>query len=303
MSLLHKNIGIVYNFPAELNPLAKELLKRGLRVQVINSAEVSLDPSSHEGNFSLLYNDLSVPRGFSSSPSGPLNAAHYSRHFEDGQFRLAQGRIVNRSESIDILSSRSRQLSLFSSLNIPFPTSRVIYNIEKLPAALNELNFPVLVKTNNPFATTPILRFNTQTDLLAKVAANEFPLTGGPLVIQEYSTPKFGATFKVDVLNGRFLSATKVTVARKEEFHGVEIDHQVHTPEFEIVAAAEAIAKKARVDLGTVEYFIEQKSNTPHFFAITPLELSGDKAPLVVDQVASFFERRLSKIREMELAL
>ena len=60
-----------------------------------------------------------------------------------------------------------------------------------------------------------------------------------------------------------------------------------------------------RIDVGAVEYFVDQKSNNTVFYSIRPHSNSrageGEAGRLSI--LADYFEKRISKIRELELAI
>ena len=176
--------------------------------------------------------------------------------------------------------------------------------MEKLVSILPELKFPVLLKRNNPFDNTAILRFDSLTDLLSAVISDAFPLTNDVLLVEEYRTPKNNQLFQVDVANGRFIGARKVHTIKDEAFRlDLQIERDRYTPSLDVIHAAEEVARAARIDLGTIEYFVDRASNQVQFFAISPYQPVKTYQEDQITYVLDFFERRLQKVREVQLAL
>src|SRR5688572_20503632 len=140
-----KPIGIIYQHNPQFNPVVKELLKRGINVDVINPTDYVYDPSAGEFTHSLLLNDLSSPPYLERKLSGTLQAIEFIKHAESLN---PNARIINGSQASEILISRSRQLSLFSALGISFPKTRIVSSSDQLLAVATELKFPLLVKAN-----------------------------------------------------------------------------------------------------------------------------------------------------------
>jgi hypothetical protein len=67
----------------------------------------------------------------------------------------------------------------------------------------------------------------------------------------------------------------------------------------------EHIIRTARVDVGSVEFFADRKSNELYFYGITPFNYRRplDEEGVILTQLGNYFEKRLHKLREFELAL
>lgn len=304
--IAEKPVGIFYEHPLEYNPLVSALQRRDIAVTLINPEEHYFTPDDRDVPYSIIFNDLSSPTGFQRNSKSVDQLVNYTKHLELNEFKHAQGRIINGAVAVETLSNRARQLSVFSSLNIPFPKTKIVNSLDKLISILHEFTFPVLVKPNDAWKQLPILRFETLSQLVNSIVKNEVPFSDDLLLIQEYHRPKNNHVVRVETLNGRYVSAQKIfTIREPLPLWPVEYKTEPFNPSEEIIQAVESIVRAARVDVGSVEYFVDLKTNEVLFYSIRPhsntraTQYSAD----LVEQVADYFEKRLSKIREIELAL
>lgn len=307
MSFIAENpVGVFYEHPFEYNPLVTELNNRKVPVVQISPSTHDFSPGGVEIPYSLIFNDLSSPIGFQRDPKALQQRINFTRHLELNDLRFAQGRIVNGSVAIETLSNRARQLSVFSSLNIPFPKTRIVNSLDKLISILPEFIFPVLVKPNDTWKALPVLRFETLSALVDAIVKNQLPFENDLLLAQEYHRPKGDSIVRVDTINGRVITAQKIHTIR-EPLPLWPVEHRVEyfQPSEEIVQAVESIVRTARIDVGAVEYFIDQKSNSAIFYSIRPHSNSraAEGAAARLSILADYFEKRISKIRELELAI
>jgi glutathione synthase/RimK-type ligase-like ATP-grasp enzyme len=307
MSFISENpVGVFYEHPFEYNLLVTELNTRKVPVVQISPSTHDFSPGAVEIPYSLIFNDLSSPIGFQRDPKALQQRINFTRHLELNDLRFAQGRIVNGSVAIETLSNRARQLSVFSSLNLPFPKTRIVNSLDKLISILPEFVFPVLVKPNDTWKTLPVLRFETLSALVDAIVKNQLPFENDLLLVQEYHKPKGDNIVRVDTINGRVVTAQKIhTIREPLPLWPVEHRAEYFQPSEEIVQAVESIIRTARIDVGAVEYFVDQKSNNAIFYSIRPHSNSraAESAAARLSILADYFEKRISKIRELELAI
>ena len=301
-----KPIGVFYEHPLEYNPLFATLNNRNIPISPINPAQPDFTLKNGETQYSLIYNDLTSPLGFPRSSKTISHLLAFTKNLELNNHRWAQSSIINGSVAIETFSDRTRQLSVFASLDLATPKTRIVNNLERLISILPEFTFPLLVKSNNASDNLPVLRFDSLSDLLNSVASKTFSLQEDLLLIQEYRQPKDNHIVRVDTLNGKVLSAQKIyTIREPLQLWPAEYKTEVFEPSYEIVQAVESIVRTARIDVGSVEYFTDQKTNQIFFYSIRPHTNSRatKSASIQVDAIADYFEKRISKAREIELAL
>jgi hypothetical protein len=304
--IVEKPVGVFYEHPFEYNPLITELNNREIPVAQISPGTHDFSPAGVEIPYSLIFNDLSSPIGFQRDPKALQQRINFTRHLELNDLRFAQGRIVNGSVAIETLSNRARQLSVFSSVNIAFPKTRIVNSLDKLISILPEFIFPVLVKPNDTWKALPVLRFDTLSAFIDAIVKNELPFNNDLLLVQEYHQPKNDIIVRVDTINGRVVTAQRIhTIREPLPLWPVEHRTEYFQASEEIVHAVESIVRAARIDVGAVEYFVDQKSNNVMFYSIRPHSNSraveGGAKRLAI--LAEYFEKRISKIRELDLAI
>ena len=289
-------IAVYYEHPDWFRPLFAELDARGTPYLKIDAARHRFDPGAESEPCALLFNRMSA----SAYLRGHGNALFYTRHY----LRHLEGRgvrVVNGSRAFDYETSKALQLSLFASLGLEFPRTRVVNSIDEVREAARELNFPVVVKPNIGGRGAGIVRFETADDLEYALGAGLVELgIDSTALVQEYIQAGGGHIVRVETLAGRFLYAMKVTtsgenfnlcpaeicdVERAQERAGINAVGEVcladapkpglkverYEPPREIVEQVERIAAEAGLDLGGVEYLIDERDGRPRFYDINAL--------------------------------
>ena len=300
MALQAPPIAVYYEHPDWFRPLFAELDKRGTPYVRLDAARHRFDPGAEREGFALLFNRMSA----SSYLRGHGDAIFYTRQYLRHLERLGV-RVVNGSRAFDYETSKALQLSLFASLGLQFPRTRVVNNLEEVRGAARELNFPVVVKPNIGGRGAGIVRFETAADLEYALGAGLVELgVDGTALVQEYIRAGGGHIVRVETLAGKFLYAMKVytegenfnlcpaeicDIERAAESAGAGagvsavgemcladapkagLKVEAYEPPAEIVADVERIAAAAELDLGGVEYLIDERDGRPRFYDINAL--------------------------------
>jgi hypothetical protein len=304
--LTEKPFGIVYNFPLEHHAIAAELWRRDIPLTFINPAKFSFDASQHDMDFSLLFNDVSTPSGFPFQNEFVQSLITYNRHVELTNNRFAQGRIINGSAALDVLVNRARQVSLFASLGVRYPKTIIATNLDSLITQVHALKFPILIKNSDVSLGNKVQKFDSISSLLEAIFEEKIFTSNHLLLAQEYHFPKGDQVYRVDTLNGKYLSAHIVSTIREPALSWeVELKSEPFEPSEHVIHTVEQIARAARVDIGSIEYFVDRKTNALFYYNILPFNYrkQSDAEGNVINQIANYVERRLHKIREVELAL
>jgi glutathione synthase/RimK-type ligase-like ATP-grasp enzyme len=301
-----KPFGIVYNYPVEYNALAAELWRRDIPLSLINPSHLSFDPSERRADFSLVLNDLSHPSGFHPDESFIRAMTLYTKHLESGPLQLAQGRVINGSTAIEILTSRVRQVSLFASVGVKYPKTIFANSLDALVRQLPSLRFPILIKEESHASRKPTLKFNSVNDFIDSIFSEQLVPGHDLLVVQEYLEPQTDHIIRVDVLNGLAISSRKIHTLRDPAADwALELKAEPIEPSQEVLRSIEQVVRAGKIDLATVEYFIDRQSGEPVFFNIAPFHYSrrNDPEARTLQAIGDYVERRLRKIREIELAI
>jgi hypothetical protein len=310
LSFFDKPIGIIYGHSEQYNPLFEKLYNRGIAFDIINPADHLYDPAQYEVPYSLVFNDMSSPPYLTHNALGIAQTIEYVKHVEKLNGIHNSSKIINGARVTEILSTKSRQLAVFASLGISFPKTRVVSSIDQLLAAGNELNFPILIKSNGINDHIATQRFESISELINVLINDELRLNGDKsLVVQEYIQPKGNHILRAEILNGQVLYAVKVFHAGDQpDAWPIEVKANIFTPSIEITQALEKIAHAALIDVGSIEYIVDRKTNNIYFYAIRPhtssLNIGVDGLDFnPFDQLTNYLEQRLQKIKEMALTI
>lgn len=295
-------IAVFHEHPDWFRPLFAELDRRGLPWVRIAAAEHSFPLEGEAPPWSLLVNRMSP----SAYLRGGASAVSYTLQWLDHLERLGV-RVVNGREAYATEISKVRQLSLLRHLGLPFPRARVIHGGTAAPAAARGLRFPVVVKPNVGGSGAGVRRFSSPEELGRAAAAGEVDLgLDGTGLVQEFLPPEEGRIVRVEVLGGRLLYAIRVytpgdtfnlcpaDVCRSVD--GAELaraacpvdaptnDLRVegYEPPPEVVRQVERIAEASGIEVGGVEYLIDERDGRLAFYDVNALSNFVADAPRVV---------------------
>jgi glutathione synthase/RimK-type ligase-like ATP-grasp enzyme len=305
MSATTLPFAVYYEHPEWFRPLFAELERRGTPYVRVDAARHQFDPGAEGPEpYALVFNRMSA----SAYLRGHANAIFYTRQYLSHLERTGM-RVINGSDAFAIETSKALQLSLFASLNLPFPRTRVVNDLSRVGEAASELSFPIVVKPNIGGRGAGILRFETHADLERALEAGLVELgIDDTALVQEYIHAAGGHIVRVETLGGKFLYALKVytegenfnlcpaeicDIERASERAGVSavgemcladapkagLKVEAYEPPVEIIRAVERIAASARLDLAGVEYLMDERDGGPRFYDINALSNFVADAP------------------------
>jgi hypothetical protein len=296
-------IGIYYEHPDWFRPLFTELDRRGTPYVKIHADRHFYDaahPSAAE--FSVVFNRMSPSAYLRDRRHTILYTLNYLAHLEQEGVRVINGLTAFRTET-----SKALQLSLLQSLNLPFPRARVIHHASQAPEAARGLRFPVVVKANIGGSGAGIVRFDQPEDLERAVAEGRVDLgIDDTALVQEFIPARGGHITRVEVLGGKYLYAINV-FSTGESFNlcpadicqtsdGVELSRAAcavdapknnlrvegHTPPTSVIRDVERIMQTAGIDIGGVEYIVDDRDGRRYFYDINALSNFVADAPRVI---------------------
>ncbi len=303
MTTSKRPIGIYYEHPDWFRPLFQELDRRGTPYVRVDAARHSYDATNGDGSqFGLVFNRMSPSAYLRGRGDSILYTHNYLAHLEQLGVRVVNGVRAFRTET-----SKALQLSLLKSLGLPFPAARVIHLAEQAPAAAVGLRFPVVVKANIGGSGAGIVRFDTPEDLKQGVANGILDLgVDQTALVQEFIPARGGHITRVEVLGGRYLYAINV-YSSGDSFNlcpadicqtndGVALARAAcavdapknnlrvegTTPPADVIADVEAIVAAAGIDVGGVEYFVDDRDGTRYYYDINALSNFVADAPRVI---------------------
>ncbi len=290
-----KPIAVYYEHPDWFRPLFAELEKREMPFEKIDAASHFYNPKRAK-NYSLFFNRMSA----SAYLRGHGNAVFYTLGLLASLEK--QGvRVVNGYDAFQIETSKALQLALFESLGIKFPETRIINSAEQAVAAAKDLRFPIVVKPNIGGRGAGIIKFDTLRDLETAIEQNLIDLgIDSTALVQEFAPKRGEHINRVETLGGKFLYAIKIypqgesfnlcpaeicQIEEAQENIGIQaIDEMCLTdapksgllierfePPQEIIETVERIVKAGQIDVGGVEYLVDQRTGDALFYDINAL--------------------------------
>lgn len=288
-----RTIGIYYEHPDWFRPMFSEFDRRGISYRRIAADAHSYDPSEgrDEETYALVFNRMSPSAYLRGHQQGIFHTVSYLEYLESRGIRVINGVRAFRNEI-----SKASQITLLRSLGLRAPRARVINAASQARAAAEGLRFPVVVKANIGGSGAGIVRFDSPEALDDAAAAGQIDLgIDDTALVQEYIPARGGHITRVEVLGGKFLYAIKVFTTG-ETFNlcpadicqtsgGVELVRSAcpvdapksgltvegYTPPAEIIDAVERIAAAAGIDVGGIEYTIDDRDGALYYYDINAL--------------------------------
>jgi glutathione synthase/RimK-type ligase-like ATP-grasp enzyme len=284
-------LAVYYEHPDWFRPLFAELDRRAIPYVPLDATRHSYDPSETETPYAVVFNRMSPSAYLRGHGNGILYTLQYLNHLES-----LGTRIINGQKAFALEISKARQVSLLESLNLPYPKTRVINSPALAVAASEGLRFPIVVKANVGGSGAGIVRFDSR-ESLANAAANgrlDLGLDQTALV-QEFIPSRNGHITRVETLGGKFLYAIKVFITGDtfnlcpadicQTTDGLELTRAAcpvdaprsglrvegFTPPSEVIKAVEQIARAAQLDVGGVEYIVDDRDGSLLFYDINAL--------------------------------
>jgi hypothetical protein len=314
-------IAVFHEHPDWFRPLFLELERRGVAYERLDAASHRYDPSEQSLPWSLVVNRASPSAYLRGHAQSIFYTLHFLRHVE----RLGVP-VVNGSDIYGLELSKANQLDLLQSLGLPYPRSRAINAPDQAIAAARELRYPVLVKANVGGSGAGIVRYENETALADAVARGSVSLgIDGTALVQECAPLRGGRITRVETLDGNYLYAINVyppagtfdlcpadacqTTTGLDLVRGAcAIDApktglrvEGVTPPASVIAQVERIARAANLDVGGIEYLVDDRDGQHYFYDINALSNFVADAPNVIGfdpfvTFADFLERRAARI-------
>lgn len=291
-----KPIAIFYEHPDWFRPLFAELERREIPFVQLDANAYSYDSSEDQSPYSLVFNRASPSAYLRSEAESTFFTLQWLRHLE----RLGVP-VINGSEAYSMEISKAFQLDILEELGLPHPASRVINNVRMAPRAAAQLRFPVVVKANIGGSGAGITRFDTL-EALERVADGRQPIADGRFLgldhvalVQELVPYTDGHITRVETLGGEYLYAINVYPAEDsfnlcpadacQTTEGTALSRsacaldapkngmrvEAYTPPREIIEQVESIARRVKLDVGGIEYMIDQRDGKHYFYDINAL--------------------------------
>ncbi|HEY6270595.1 MAG TPA: hypothetical protein VIX19_01225 [Terriglobales bacterium] len=304
MSQPKQPIAIYYEHPHWFKPLFAELERRGDPFVRVNAAQHHFDPAhlNGEGNYSLLFNRMSPSAYRRGHGQGIFYTLYYLAHLEQRGRRVVNGHRAFRYET-----SKALQLSLLEMLGLPYPKTRVINSADDALEAAQGLRLPIVVKPNIGGSGAGIVKFDSLKQLAETAVSGNLDLgLDSTALVQEFIPARGGHIVRVEVVGCRHLYSIKVHLSG-ETFDlcpadicrttgGQELNRAAcpvdapksglkvegYTPADETIRGVERIMQSARIEVGGVEYIIDDRDGQLYYYDINALSNFVSDGPKVI---------------------
>lgn len=284
-------LAIYHEHPDWFRPLFAELDRRGIPYLRIDPRYHRFDPSEKAVHFSLLFNRMSPSAYLRDGVQGIFYTQAYLAHLD----RLGVP-VVNGSKAFATETSKSKQLTLLESLGLPYPKTRIVNHSSQIVDAASDLRFPIVVKANIGGSGAGIVKFDTMQQLVRAVEQSETNLgIDFTALVQEFTPARGNTITRVETLGGKYLYAIEI-LTQGESFNlcpadicqrsdGTSLQRTAcpidapksgmkvngYTPPPNVIEACEAIMQTAGIDVGGIEYMIDDRDGRLVYYDINAL--------------------------------
>jgi hypothetical protein len=314
-------LAVLYEHPQWFAGIFAELERRKVRFDKLLIPEHFYEVSQQEPDFKVLFNRMSPSAHSRDRGSGIFHSLAYLEHLE-----LQGVRVINGAKACRYEVSKAAQHSLLKSLGLPYLPSRIIHSVNQAVAAAEGLRYPIIVKPNVGGSGKGIVRFDSKQELEAAIAAGRLSLGYDSIaLIQEFVPARGGFITRVETLGGRYLYGIRVhlsgqtfdlcpadicqtpTGQRLDTACAVEaskagLQVEAYTPAPEVVGAIERIVRSAGIDVGGIEYIVDDRDGLIYYYDINALSNFVADAPRLIGfdpvaKLADFLQEEIRRAR------
>ncbi|MGL4359705.1 MAG: ATP-grasp domain-containing protein [Sediminibacterium sp.] len=320
-------IAIYYEHPDWFKPLFTELEKRGLPYEKIDAVNHQFDIADNTRKYSLVFNRMSPSAYLRNGTQGIFYTQSYLKFLEDNSVPT-----INGYKAFQYETSKANQLSLIQKLGFKYPKAKVVNHTSQLIRATNGLRFPVVVKANIGGSGAGIVKYNSEASLTEDILQNQIDFgIDHTALVQEYIPARGGYITRVETLGGKFLYAIKVYTSG-ESFNlcpadicqttdGKELVRnacaldapktglkvEAYNPPAEVIHAVEKIVQSAGIDVGGIEYIIDDRDGEILYYDVNALSNFVADAVNVIgfnphERLVDFIEEKIYAKEPLQVA-
>ncbi len=285
-------IAIFHEHPDWFRPLFAELDRRAVAYVRLDAASHHYDPSERTVPYSLVFNRASPSAYLRGHRQSTFYTLQWLRYLE----RIGVA-VVNGASAYEMDITKALQIEAFESLRVPYPVTRLANSAQAVLEAARGLRYPVLVKANVGGSGAGIERFENRSALEQAASDGALDLgVDGVALVQEMAPLRAGHITRVEVLGGRYLYAINVFPAPDSLFNlcpadvcqttdgralsraacaldapktGMRVERA--DPPASIIDEVEQIARHVGLDVGGIEYLIDDRDGQHYFYDVNAL--------------------------------
>jgi len=310
-------LAFLYEHPQWFAALFAELTRRRVPYDKIFVPDHFYDVGAEPPAFKVLFNRMSPSADSRQHGSGIFHTLAYLEHLERSGVR-----VLNGSQAFRYEISKASQASLLKSLGLRFIPTRVIHAADQAVAAAAGLRYPIVVKPNIGGSGKGVTRFETSRELAEAVAAGRLDLGYDNIgLVQEFVPARGGFITRIETLGGNYLYGIKVHLSGETfdlcpadicqtasgqslqnacavEATKAGLQVEGFRPQSEIVGHIERIVRAAGIDVGGIEYLVDDRDGHIYYYDINALSNFVADAPRVIgfdpiQNLADFVEKEL----------
>ena len=286
-----KPIVIYHEHPDWFRPLMNELSERGIPFIQIDPRSYHFAIEEEKPSYSLVFNRMSPSAYLRNGVQGIFFTLDYLKHLETLGIP-----VINGYKAFSYEISKARQLILMESLGIKYPRARVVNHPDQVIAATDGLRFPVVLKANIGGSGAGITKFSSPEEIENAIAENKIDLgVDNTALVQEFIPARGGFITRVETLGGKYLYAIRVYTAGDtfnlcpadicqtntgQELvrnacaldapkNGLKVEG--YTPPDDIIKKIESIVQESDIDVGGIEYIIDDRDGEILFYDVNAL--------------------------------
>ena len=282
------DLAVFYEHPQWFEALFACLDRRGVDYVKVPIQDHTFDPEDTSLPAPVILNRLAM----SSFLRQDEHALFYSMAVLD-HWRMLGARVINGPDVLAYDTNKARQLALFRKAGLAVPKTRVAHRRQDVPRLAAEIGYPVMVKVNVGGSGTGMIRYDSAEELEPAVADKLTPMgVDGVVLVQAYVPARDARVIRCEVLAGKLLYALALDGAGSTfdlcPADVCMVDKPTITisrfqPPPDIVRAVERVAAMSGLDVGGIEYMIDDRDGRAKFydlnamsnFVARPLEVLG----------------------------
>lgn len=319
MSRSRKPCAIYHEHPTWFQPLFAELNKRSIDYVHLDASRHHYDVATTYYPYSLFVNRMSPSAYLRGHGNGLFYTLGLLEHYEKRGLR-----VINGLTAFSYEINKARQLELLASLQLPYPQTHVINHPSLVLAAAKNLRFPIVIKANIGGSGAGIVRYDTLESLQHALEQDSIQLgIDSTALVQEYIPARNGHITRVETLGGKYLYAIHVYTTG-ESFNLCPADIcrtpddaaltrstclldapknslvvEAYIPPPSVIQDVEMIMQAAKIDVGGIEYMIDDRDGKLVYYDINALSNFVANAPQVIgfdphEKLVDFLQAEMS---------